>query len=497
VFPRTSGVLFPILCLPSGFGIGDLGPYSYRLADYLYSAGQRVWQILPLNPTSSTYQHSPYHSASSFACNPLLISPERLAAEGFLDWGELPAPESPEGRINYAAVACMKQRLLDKACARFKQRLPSDGYTQFCAESSAWLDDYALFTALSERYRDTVWNRWPAEIQQRRPEVLTRLRSELGDVLEDIKIAQYLFYQQWNRLRTCFREKGIRIFGDLPIYVPLHSADVWAHPHLFRLDETGRPLALSGVPPDYFSTHGQLWGHPVYRWETHRETRYEWWVRRFARILSLYDYVRIDHFRGLVAYWEVPADEPTAASGRWVQAPAEDFFKELRQHFACLPVIAEDLGVITADVSETMQRQGFPGMRVLMFGFANEPAGNVNAIHNIPEDCVVFTGTHDNNTVRGWFEIEASSFEKRRLELVLGREPALDELHWDMIRLAMMSQARMCIIPVQDLLGLGSEARINCPGKYEGNWLWRMSPGQFAALPQKRLRDLTEAVGRL
>ena len=331
-----------------------------------------MWQILPLNPTSSTYQHSPYHSASSFACNPLLISPERLAAEGFLDWGELPAPESPEGRINYAAVACIKQRLLDKACARFKQRLPSDGYTQFCAESSAWLDDYALFTALSERYRDTVWNRWPAEIQQRRPEVLTRLRSELGDVLENIKIAQYLFYQQWNRLRTYFREKGIRIFGDLPIYVPLHSADVWAHPHLFKLDETGRPLALSGVPPDYFSTHGQLWGHPVYRWETHRETRYEWWVRRFARILSLYDYVRIDHFRGLVAYWEVPADEPTAASGKWVQAPAEDFFKELRQHFACLPVIAEDLGVITADVSDTMQRQGFPGMRVLMFGFANE-----------------------------------------------------------------------------------------------------------------------------
>ena len=375
MFPRSSGVLLPIPCLPSSFGIGDLGPYSYRLADYLYSAGQRVWQILPLNPTSPTYRHSPYHSASSVAGNPLLISPERLAAEGLLGWGELPAPEFPEGRINYAAVACMKQRLLGKACARFRQRLPNDGYTQFCKEKSSWLDDYALFSALSERYPDEAWNRWPAEIQQRRPEVLARLRAELEEVLEDIKIAQYFFYQQWSRLRTYLREKGILIFGDLPIYVPFQSVDVWAHPHLFKLDETGSPLAVSGVPPDYFSTHGQLWGHPVYRWGAHRETRYEWWVRRFARTLSL--------------------------------------------------------------------------------------------------------------------------FEKRRLGLILGREPALDELHWDMIRLAMMSQAWMCIIPAQDLLGLGSEARINCSGRYEGNWLWRMSPGQFAALPQKRWRELTEAVGRL
>ena len=497
MFPRSSGVLLPIPCLPSTFGIGDLGPYSYRLADYLHSAGQRVWQILPLNPTTSVYQYSPYHGASTFACNPLLVSPELLAAEGLLERDELLPPELAEGRIDYTAVARLKQRLLDRACMRFKQRLPIEDYARFCAEAIEWLDDYALFAALSARYRDTAWNRWPLEIQQRRPEVLTRLRAEFGGVLEDIKIAQYFFYQQWNRLRSYFRERGIQIFGDLPIYVPFHSADVWVDPHLFKLDETGTPLAVTGVPPDYFSTHGQLWGHPVYRWDIHRETRYQWWIRRFVRTLSLFDYVRIDHFRGLVAYWEVPADEPTAAGGKWVEAPAADFFKELRQHFVCLPVIAEDLGVITADVSETMQRQGFPGMRVLLFGFTNEPAGNVNAIHNIPENCVVFTGTHDNNTVRGWFENEASSFEKRRLELILGHEPALDELHWDMIRLAMMSPARMSIIPAQDLLGLGSEARINCPGRQEGNWLWRMSPGQFAALPQRRLRDLTEAFGRI
>jgi 4-alpha-glucanotransferase len=496
MFPRSSGVLLPIPCLPSGFGIGDLGPYAYRFADYLHSAGQRVWQILPLNPTTPAYQHSPYHGASSFACNPLLISPEHLAAEGFLDRGELPQHELPEGRIDYAAVAREKTRLLEKACARFRQRLPEEGYARFSAENEAWLDDHTLFAALDTRYPGVMWNRWPLEIQQRHPAALTRLRAELGDRLEDLRIVQYLFFRQWSGLRAYCREKGIRIFGDLPIYVPFHSADVWAHPGLFKLDETGSPVAVSGVPPDYFSTDGQLWGHPVYRWDAHRATRYAWWISRFARNLSLFDYVRIDHFRGLVAYWEVAAGEPTAVNGRWLQTPADDFFNELRHRFVCLPLIAEDLGVITADVRETMQRLDFPGMRVLMFGFAEDPATNVNAPHNIPENCVVFTGTHDNNTVNGWLASEASALEKHRLELTLGREPAVDELHWDMVRLAMMSPARMCITPVQDLLGLGPEARINTPGRWEGNWLWRMSPGQLAAMPQRHLLELTEAFGR-
>jgi 4-alpha-glucanotransferase len=497
MFPRASGVLLPIPCLPSRFGIGDLGPWAYWFADYLSSAGQRVWQILPLNPTSLAYRYSPYRGASTFGCNSLLVSPEHLADEGLLDRDELASPQFPEGRIEYGAVARVKQRLLDKACARFKQKRPSEDYTRFCAENAAWLDDYALFTALSARYPDTAWNRWPQEIRQRRPEALAGLRAEMGESLEDIKIAQYIFSRQWAGLRTRLQEKGIRIFGDLPIYVPFHSADVWAQPHLFMLDPAGDPLAVSGVPPDYFSSDGQLWGHPVYRWDAHRETRFEWWIRRLARNLALFDYVRIDHFRGLVAYWEVPANEPTAAKGKWVQSPAEDFFGELRRHFVCLPLIAEDLGVITADVRETQQRFGFPGMRVLMFGFSEEPSSNVNAIHNIPENSVVFTGTHDNNTVRGWFESEASALEKRRMELILGREPAVEGVHWDMIRLAMLSRSRMCIAPVHDLLGLKSEARINTPGRSEGNWLWRMSPGQFAALPRQALLELTEACGRL
>jgi 4-alpha-glucanotransferase len=497
MFPRVSGVLLPIPCLPSRFGIGDLGPSSYRFADYLHSAGQRVWQILPLSPTTPAYQCSPYHGASTFACNPLLVSAEHLAAEGLLDQDDIPPPVLPEDRIDYAAVAQVKQRLLDKACARFKQRLPGEDYARFCAENAPWLDDYALFAALNARFPDIAWNRWPGEYQQREPEALARLQSELHDAIEDLKIVQYFFCRQWIRLKTHCHEKGIRIFGDLPIYVPFHSADVWAHPRLFKLDETGSPLVVSGVPPDYFSTDGQLWGHPVYRWDAHRKTRYEWWIRRFARNLALFDYVRIDHFRGLVAYWEVSADEQTAVNGRWVRTPAEDFFTELRHRFVCLPVIAEDLGVITADVREIMQCSGFPGMRVLMFGFSEEPATNVNAAHNIPENCVAFTGTHDNNTVRGWFKMEASALEKRRLELAIGRVPDIDTLHWDMIRLAMMSPARMCITPVQDLLGLGSEARINTPGRREGNWLWRMSPGQLATLPRQQLLELTEAFGRL
>jgi 4-alpha-glucanotransferase len=496
MFPRASGVLLPIPCLPSGFGIGDLGPSAYRFADYLHTTGQRVWQILPLNPTNPAYQHSPYHGVSTFAFNPLLISPEHLAAEGLLDRDEIPPPEFPESRIDYAAVALKKKLLLDKACAQFKQRLPGEDYFRFCAENDAWLDDYTLFAALSTRYPDVMWNRWPYEIQLRHPETLKRLRAELSDCLEDLKIGQYLFFRQWIGLRAYCREKGIRILGDLPIYLPFHSADVWAHPRLFKLDKSGNPLAVSGVPPDYFSSTGQLWGHPVYRWDAHRETRYEWWIRRFARNLALFDYVRIDHFRGLVAYWEVPADEPSAVNGRWLQTPAEDFFNELRRRFVCLPLVAEDLGVITADVREIMQRYGFPGMRVLMFGFSEDPATNANAAHNIPENCVVFTGTHDNNTVKGWLENEASDLEKRRLGLTLGREPAVDEVHWDMIRLAMMSPARTCITPVQDLLGLGPEARINTPGRWEGNWLWRMSPDQFAAMPQKQMLELTEAFGR-
>jgi 4-alpha-glucanotransferase len=497
MLPRASGIILPIPCLPSRFGIGDLGPTAYRFVDGLHSAGQHVWQILPVNPTTPTYQHSPYHATSAFAFNPLLISPELLAADGLLGTGDLQPPALPEDRIDYATVAGFKQRLLEGACRRFKQRLPDERYTRFCAQNAAWLDDYALFTGLSARYPDTAWNRWPPELFRRQPETLAGLQSDPGGLLEDLKIGQYFFHRQWLALKAHCQARRIRVLGDLPIYVPFHSTDVWAHPQLFKLDDAGNPLAVSGVPPDYFSAHGQYWGHPVYRWEAHRQARYEWWIRRLAHNLELCDHVRIDHFRGLVAYWEIPAAESTAVNGQWVATPSEDFFDELRRRFVCLPLIAEDLGHITADVRETMQRHGFPGMRVLMFGFAGEPGANENAVFNVTENCVVFTGTHDNNTARGWYQNEASALEKQRLAIALGRAPTPVELPWDLVRLAMMSPARWCILPVQDLLGLGPEARINSPGRWEENWLWRMTSEQFAALPLKRLQEMTEAFGRL
>jgi 4-alpha-glucanotransferase len=494
MLPRCSGILLPIFSLPSRYGIGDFGPAAARFVDWMHAAGQRVWQILPLNPTGPVYHHSPYHSASAFALSPLLVSPERLAEEGLFDLVDPPALRA--NAVDYEAVTRLKQQCLREASQRFMQRLPNDGYTIFCRDNAAWLEDYALFTALKAKHPQGAWDGWPIEFQQRRPEALQRVVREAAEELEHLRIEQYLLQRQLADLKRLCRTKGVQLFGDMPIYVPFDSVDVWAYPFLFRLDAANRPEAVSGVPPDYFSAEGQRWGHPVYNWPAHTDTRYDWWVRRFARNLELFDYLRIDHFRGLVAYWEIPADAPNAMTGRWVETPVHDFFRELQLRLAALPLVAEDLGIITADVRETMRRNGLPGMRVLLFGFAGDPALNDNSFHNIPAQSVVFTGTHDNNTVRGWFEAEATAEEKRRLTLTIG--PAANgELHWEMVRLAMMSPARICITPVQDLLGLGGESRINNPGGWEGNWMWRMSADQFEALPGSRLREMAETFARV
>ncbi len=305
---RSSGILLPIFSLPSRFGIGDIGPGAFRFVDFLHAAGQRIWQILPLNPTEAAFGHSPYHSVSCFAFNPLLISPEALASEGLLDPTDLhPTGRLPEGRIDYAAAVTFKRHLLEKACRRFRQGLPDSGYERFCTENAFWIEDYALFRTLSDLHANTPWNQWPPKIRSRRPGEITRLYEALHEPIEKLKIEQYLFYRQWLNLLSYCREKHIHLFGDIPIYVPLHSADVWAHRQFFKLDRFHRPLGVSGVPPDYFSADGQLWGHPVYNWETLQKTRYDWWIRRIAHQMAVFDAVRIDHFRGLVAYWEVPA----------------------------------------------------------------------------------------------------------------------------------------------------------------------------------------------
>jgi 4-alpha-glucanotransferase len=496
--PRCSGIWLPLFSLPSRFGIGDLGPAAYRFVDYLKEGGQRVWQLLPLSPTTGGSDHSPYHGTSTFAFNPLLISPELLVEDGLLDKkGIAKTPRFPEDRVDYPAVVRCKRAFLAAACRRFRRRPPEKDYAQFCRTQAGWLDDYARFTAFKAHFRGAAWHRWPSAIRHRRPRATQALALDLCERIERIKIVQYLFHRQWVRLRAHCRANGVELFGDLPIYVLHDSADTWSRPDLFKLAGDSRPAAVSGVPPDYFSATGQLWGHPVFRWPSHRRTRYDWWMRRFAHHLELFDLLRIDHFRGLVAYWEVPAGRRTAVDGRWVAAPAEDFFAELRQRLPRLPLIAEDLGLITADVRRLMQRQGFTGMRVLQFGFGGDPASNENAMIHVPENCVVYTGTHDNNTARGWFETEATPAEKKRLAAVGGGSPGAAGVAWLLIRLAMLSRAHMAIASVPDLLALDARARINTPGRMQGNWRWRMTPAQFAALPRRRLRALSGAVGRL
>ena len=495
--PRCSGILLPLFSLPSRFGIGDLGPEAYRFVDFLKESGQRIWQILPLSPTTGRSDHSPYHGTSTFAFNPLLISPELLMEDGLLEKKEImKVPPFPDARIDTSAVVRCKKTLLATACRRFRRMPAHDGYEQFCQAHSGWLDDYARFTAFKTHFRGATWNRWPEGLRDRSPKAMSALAIRLHDAIERIKTAQYLFHRQWVRLRAHCRANGIEIFGDLPIYVLHDSADTWSRPNLFKLSKDSRPAAVSGVPPDYFSATGQLWGHPVFRWPSHRRTRYDWWVRRFAHQLELFDLLRIDHFRGLVAYWEVPAGRRTAVGGRWVAAPAEDFFAELKRRLPRLRVVAEDLGHIMADVRDVMERHDVPGMRVLQFGFSGDPASNENAFIHIPENCVVYTGTHDNNTARGWFETEALPEEKKQMAAVMGGVSSAARRSSGLVRLAMLSRARIAVVPVQDLLGLDSQARINTPGRRRGNWRWRLTPAQSARLPAMRLLELTRASGR-
>lgn len=495
--PRCSGIWLPLFSLPSRFGIGDLGPAAYRFVDFLKVSGQRVWQLLPLTPTTGRSDHSPYHGTSTFAFNPLLISPELLAEEGLLEKKEIvKAPRFPEADIDYAAVGRCQRTFLAAACRRFHRMAVAEGYAPFCQAQAGWLDDYAQFTAFKAYFRGAPWNRWPSTIRHRCPGATTALARHLRDRIERIKIVQYLFHRQFVRLRNYCRANDVELFGDLPIYVRHDSADTWCRPNLFKLTEDGRPVAVSGVPPDYFSATGQLWGHPVFRWSSHRRTRYDWWVRRFAHHLDLFDLLRIDHFRGLVAYWEVPAGRRTAVDGRWIATPAEDFFAELAQRLPRLALIAEDLGWITDDVRRLMQRHGFTGMRVLQFGFSGDPASNANALMHVPENCVVYSGTHDNNTARGWFETEATPVEKKRLAAAIGGAPNPAGVARHLIRLAMRSRARLAIVSVPDLLALDRRARINTPGRMKGNWRWRMTPAQFASLPRQHLRAMTETFGR-
>jgi len=494
---RGSGILLHITSLPSAYGIGDLGPEAWRWADFLAETKQSIWQILPLNPTDLAHGNSPYQSVSAFAGNPLLISPELMVREGFLAQSDVEnVPNYPKGRVDYPAVFASKERIFRVAYERFQQEGKRYEYERFCTENSFWLDDFALFMALRNHFPGKAWTEWPQEVRDRRPGALKSLKDELHDALEKAKFLQYVFFEQWHSLKAFCNHRGIQLFGDIPIYVIHDSVDVWANPELFTLDDEMKPNVVAGVPPDYFSETGQLWGNPIYRWDVLRESGYAWWIRRIEHNARLFDLIRVDHFRGLVGYWVVPAGETNAVNGTWVEAPAEDFLNALLRRFPQLPIIAEDLGVITPDVREIMHRFELPGMKVLLFAFGEDLPTNPYIPHNLPRNCVLYTGTHDNNTVRGWFEREASPEIKERLFRYLGREVPAEDIHWELIRLAMMSVANMVIFPIQDILGLGQEARMNLPATAEGNWQWRLLPDQLTSSIADKLRGMTELYGR-
>jgi len=495
---RGSGILLHITSLPSPYGIGDLGPGAYAFADFLAENRQSYWQVLPLSPTAEAYGNSPYSSVSTFAGNTLLISPDLLFRDGLVPADAIDSrPAFPEGRCDYARAIPYKERLLtlayEKCLTSAKMR---DRFVHFCEDHASWLDTYALFVAVKKRMGGRLWSEWPWELKDRAGDEMERIGTECAADIEKEKFGQFLFFSQWYALKEYCNARGVQLMGDMPIYVSYDSADVWASAHIFKLDGQKQPLTLSGVPPDYFSATGQLWGNPVYNWEALRATGYAWWISRLRHILSLHDVVRIDHFRGLVAFWEVPAHERNAVNGQWVRVPFDDFFHTLFKRFFSLPIVAEDLGLITPDVREVIKRFGFPGMKVLLFAFGEENPMHIYLPHTYERNFVVYTGTHDNNTARGWFDGEARPEDRERLFRYIGRRVHPEEVHWELVRLAMMSIADIAIVPMQDVLGLGQEAQMNRPSVARGNWEWRLLPSQLTEDIGLRLRSLTETYGR-
>ncbi len=491
---RAGGVLLHPTSLPGPQGIGDLGPEAHAWVDWLAACGCRLWQVLPLGPTG--YADSPYQSYSAFAGNPLLISLHLLAEEGLLREEELqPAPDLPGESVDYSRVRDYKQPRLALAAERFfAGSAPhlKQAYEAFRHEQAHWLEDYALFMALKEPQRGAAWVEWDPALARRDADALRKSMASLVSRMDDHRFQQFIFFRQWRHLREHAAERGMRIIGDVPIFVAHDSADVWAHPELLKLDERGYPAVVAGVPPDYFSSTGQRWGNPVYRWEAHRQQGYAWWIARMRSALAAVDLVRLDHFRGFEAAWEIPAAAPTAEEGEWAPGPGGPFFEALRAALGELPLIAEDLGIITPAVEALRDGFELPGMKVLQFAFGGG-ADNPYLPHNYPHRCAVYTGTHDNDTTRGWFE-SAPQAERSFCLRYLGSTP--QAVVWDMIRAAWSSVASLALAPMQDLLGLGSEARMNLPGRIEGNWRWRMRREALSEELAGAMRELHGLYGR-
>lgn len=491
---RTCGILLPLSSLPGGWGIGDLGPESRRFVDFLSRSGQRIWQMLPLSETDGAMGNSPYSSSSAFAGSRLYISPDDLVERGLLTAEEIgAAPAFPSDRVDYRAVRRHRKRLLERAFSRFS---PTRDYEEFLEAQSYWVFDYALFAAMKTRTEGSSWESWPDDLKKREIREMARARFFLTEEIDRALFEQFMFFESMKRLRRECDEKGVELLGDLPIYVNYDSADVWAHQEFFQLDQDLVPTRVAGVPPDYFSKTGQLWGNPLYDWEELERDNFSWWIRRLEHSLSLFHLVRIDHFRGLLGYWAVPYGDRTAERGEWRSARPEAFFGELRKSLPGRCFLAENLGVITPDVTETMERMDFPGMAVLQFGFSGDARDNPHAPHNYAANLAAYSGTHDNNTVMGWYREDATAAERLALAEYAGRTPADEEVPETMVRLVLSSVAELAVIPLQDHLGLGSEARINMPSTPSGNWEWRARKGHFSEELARRLKRLAEIYGR-
>jgi len=493
-FDRSSGLLLHITSLPSYGGIGDLGPAAFAFADFLAAAKQRLWQVLPLSPTG--YGNSPYAALSAFAGNPLLLSLEYLSDWGWID-GERIAPlPGRSGNVRFEEVIHAKLPLIEEAARNFLHKHNAEQWSRFegyCRTNATWLDSFAYYSVLRRKFKGASWHSWPAEFAYRDPQALARIRQENSEEFAVQQVIQFAFDEQWHSLRNYCAERKIRFIGDVAIFVNYDSADVWTNPGIFELREDLTPIRVSGVPPDYFSKTGQRWGNPLYRWDILEQQGFAWWVDRIRRANSLYDIIRLDHFRGFEAFWAIPAEDETAVNGKWIKAPGEQLFEKLREQIGDLPFIAEDLGLITPEVDDLREQFDFPGMRILQFGFSNRGAHNYLP-HRYEPNTVVYTGTHDNDTTRGWWEQGATEVEKEAVNNYLA--PPKDDVVGTLIRAASSSVADICLFPVQDILGLGSEARMNVPSRSENNWSWRCPEGLLTDGVASRLAALTEVTDR-
>lgn len=497
---RRSGVLLHITSLPSPYGIGNLGPAAYEFADFMKKSGLTYWQILPLNPVEEASGFSPYSGLSAFAGNPLLISPELLHKAKLIERKDLNTRlKFQEENVDFEKVIRYLLPILNKAFATFQQKGSGQlrgQYQRFCKSNEVWLDDFADYMAFKQHFENESWVMWPEDIRDRNPKALKKLQQELSESVEKEKFLQFVFFQQWNALKSYCQRKGVHFFGDIPFYVGYDSADVWSHPSLFKLRDNKAPKAIAGVPPDYFSETGQLWGMPVFDWKVLKKQKYDWWLLRIKQNLEMFDLIRLDHFRAFSHYWEVPAGHETAINGRWKKGPGGKLFKLLQKKYKNLPIIAEDLGEIDQPVRDLMQEYALPGMKVLHFAFGNDMSQSGYVPHHHVPNAVVYTGTHDNNTTRGWYQKDLRAADRKRLAAYLQREISADNVAQELTRVAFSSVCQLAVVPMQDLLNLDHKAIMNRPSTPSGNWAWRMKKGLTTAPLAREVKELNRLYDR-